>query len=164
MRPQKGGLCPATIGNYTCLQERLPVKPCLAFPATDLMLTEDLYSSLRRLLPKPLAIDHGSHVVAPPSTTSLQSPPNSRIIGAANNADLVTGCAGPSDTAQMVEAPARQPSTAKSSRRLRIQEDQKGSAEVSAHPNPKILIDRIRKPEKHRARSSKIAVACENCR
>lgn len=127
-------------------------------------LTESIYSSLRRLLPKPPAIDRSSRLVAPPQTTSLQNTPNPSEYGAIDSADFAAVSAGPSDTAQRVEAHARQASTADRSGRLRIQEDQKARTEASSHPNPKILIDRIRKPEQRRGRGSKVAIACENCR
>lgn len=150
----------AKTGSSAVLQGQLRVELCLVFSAIKLMLIENL-ASFRPLLPKPLTNHHASHSPAP-SPTSLQHPQYFAKIGAMDDGDLAFGRAGPSDTAQGDRT--RQVNGANQIMGPRGQKKPKGSAEGPAHPNPKIPINRVQKREKRRARGSKTAVACENCR
>ena len=109
------------------------------------MLSESLDSCLRSLLPKPLANHHAFHSLAPPPT-SLQNARYFARIGATDDADFAVGSAGSFDTAQRLADRARQASTAKKITKLRSPENKNaknGIADVSAHPIPRILINRV---------------------
>lgn len=163
VHPQKAEACSAIRSNFTVVQERLRVEPCLASLTTELMLTENLYSGFRRLLPKSLANNDAFHSLAPPPT-SLQNPLYFAGSRAIDDAGFATASDGSFSPAQSRPDRVREARTAKSITGLRSQESQSGGREVPAHTNPKILINRVRKPEKRRQRAPKTAVACENCR
>lgn len=160
---QKAEGFPAVKGSCAVLQERLRIELCHAFSAAKSMLTESLDGSLRRLLPKPLANHNASYSLAP-TPMSLQNPRYFARIEKIDYTDSAAGSTGFLDTARRIAERARQASAANKNMSLQDQENQNGGAKGPAHPPPKVLISLVQKRESRRARGSRTAVACENCR
>lgn len=124
-------------------------------------------SGLQRLLPKPFAAPDDLHILAPTST-SLQNPRDfSRTDASDDAANSAASSAENFGLAQRISENVEQVRVAKRSVGLRNQGDQNHGEDYATHPNLKILIDRVRKPEKpekRRERVPRTKVACENCR
>ncbi|CAF9924907.1 hypothetical protein IMSHALPRED_006324 [Imshaugia aleurites] len=120
------------------------------------------HSSLRPLLPKLVDNSDAAYPLAP-SPLSLQNPQHFAQIGARTDLGVATGSTGPTGLAQNGADHVGQESAATRRRGVRSQGHQDG-AEGSTHPNPKIHIGRVQKPEKRRPRGPRTPVACENCR
>lgn len=120
-------------------------------------------SGLRRLLPKPLAAPDTFDLLAPPPTF-LQSLRHLPRTNAFDHADLATSSARHFGPAQRGSDRVKQAGTAKVTVGLRRQGHQNGGVEGTTHPNPKIPINRVQKPEQRRVRGPKTPVACNHCR